>query len=100
MNEKDIIYHYTSLDKFKCILQYGTLRFKESTTSNDLLDTTLLFDVLKEYDGLPDYRDLWKWRESLCLITIKNSKRVINTFLWFLVLQKKVIQECFGTPIQ
>lgn len=57
MNEKDIIYHYTSLEKFKCILQYGTLRFKESTTSNDLLDTTLLFDVLKEYDGLPDYRD-------------------------------------------
>lgn len=33
------IYHYTSFDKFKCILQNGTLRFKESTQSNDLLDT-------------------------------------------------------------
>lgn len=51
MKDEKIIFHYTSLDKFKCILKYGTLRFKESTTSNDVMDTTLLFEVLKEYKG-------------------------------------------------
>lgn len=51
MKDEKIIFHYTSLDKFKCILKYETLRFKESTTSNDVMDTTLLFEVLKEYKG-------------------------------------------------
>lgn len=51
MKDEKILFHYTSLDKFKCILKYGTLRFKESTTSNDVMDTTLLFNVLKEYKG-------------------------------------------------
>lgn len=53
MTEEKLIYHYTSFDKFQCILRYGTLRFKESTKSNDVLDTTLLFEVLKKYKGLP-----------------------------------------------
>lgn len=51
MRDEGIIFHYTSYEKFKCILQYGTLRFKESTTSNDVMDTTLLFEVLKDYKG-------------------------------------------------
>lgn len=55
---EELIYHYTSFDKFKCILENGTLRFKESTKSNDSLDTTLLFDVLRNYKGLPDCRDV------------------------------------------
>lgn len=51
MRDEGIIFHYTSYEKFKCILQYGTLRFKESTTSNDVMDTTLLFEILKDYKG-------------------------------------------------
>lgn len=46
------IYHYTSFDKFKCILQNGTLRFKESTQSNDLLDTKGLENALKQMKSL------------------------------------------------
>ena len=42
------IFHYTSFEKFKCILQYGTWRFKLSTQSNDLLDTTYIVDIIKE----------------------------------------------------
>jgi hypothetical protein len=42
------IYHYTSFEKFKCILQYGTWRFKLSTQSNDLLDTTYIVDIIKK----------------------------------------------------
>lgn len=57
MTEEKLIYHYTSFDKFKCILEYGTLRFKESTKSNDVLDTTLLFDVLRDYRGFSDFSD-------------------------------------------
>ncbi|WP_366923838.1 DUF2971 domain-containing protein [Metallumcola ferriviriculae] len=41
------IFHYTSFEKFKCILQYGTWRFKLSTQSNDLLDTTYIVDIIK-----------------------------------------------------
>lgn len=42
------IFHYTSFEKFKCILQYGTWRFKLSTQSNDLLDTTYIVDLIKK----------------------------------------------------
>ncbi|NLK96696.1 MAG: DUF2971 domain-containing protein [Epulopiscium sp.] len=42
------IFHYTNFEKFKCILQYGTWRFKLSTKSNDLLDTTYIVDIIKE----------------------------------------------------
>lgn len=38
------VYYYTDLDTFKLILEHGTLRFKESTSSNDLLDTKRLYD--------------------------------------------------------
>jgi len=44
------IFHYTSFEKFKCILQYGTWRFKLSTQSNDLLDTTYIVDVIKKLE--------------------------------------------------
>jgi hypothetical protein len=44
------IFHYTSFEKFKCILQYGTWRFKLSTQSNDLLDTTYIIDIIKKLE--------------------------------------------------
>ncbi|MGI6345191.1 MAG: DUF2971 domain-containing protein [Bacillota bacterium] len=54
------IFHYTSFEKFKCILRYGTWRFKLSTQSNDLLDTTYIVDIIKELKiqnkNLPDYQ--------------------------------------------
>lgn len=34
MDLTKLIYHYTSFEKLQCILRYGTLRFKESTSSN------------------------------------------------------------------
>lgn len=44
----DKLYHYTNFDTFKKILQFGTLRFKESTSSNDKLDTIQLYTNLLE----------------------------------------------------
>ena len=38
------LYYYTDFNTFKLILQNGTIRFKESTSSNDKTDTRLLFD--------------------------------------------------------
>lgn len=43
-----ILYHYTSFEKFECILKYGTMRFKLSTQSNDLLDTRYILDLVKK----------------------------------------------------
>lgn len=40
--------YYTDFDTFKLILEHGTLRFKESTKSNDKLDTNILYAELKE----------------------------------------------------
>ncbi len=42
------IFHYTSFEKFKSILQYGTWRFKLSTQSNDLLDTKYIIEIIKQ----------------------------------------------------
>ncbi len=42
----DKIYYYTDYNTFKLILQNGTLRFKESTSSNDRLDTIQLYENL------------------------------------------------------
>lgn len=46
MNDK--IYYYTDFNTFKLILTNGTLRFKESTSSNDKLDTIQLYNNLTE----------------------------------------------------
>lgn len=51
------IYHYTSLEKFKCILNFGTLRFKLSTQSNDLLDTNYVLDLIRRIDYFSDSID-------------------------------------------
>ena len=40
------MYYYTDFNTFKLILQNGTLRFKESTYSNDKLDTVILYQNL------------------------------------------------------
>ena len=42
------IYYYTDFNTFKLILQNGTLRFKESTSSNDNFDTVQLYENLFE----------------------------------------------------
>lgn len=47
MDNSNLIYHYTSFEKLQCILKYGTLRFKESTSSNDILDTIGFENILK-----------------------------------------------------
>lgn len=45
MND-DKLYYYTDYNTFKLILENSTLRFKESTSSNDKLDTIQLYDEL------------------------------------------------------
>lgn len=47
MTDKKLIYHYTSFEKLQYILKNGTLRFKESTSSNDALDTLGFVNILK-----------------------------------------------------
>lgn len=42
------LYYYTDFETFKTIMNNGTLRFKESTKSNDKLDTNILYEELKE----------------------------------------------------
>lgn len=42
------IYYYTDFETFKLILQNGTLRFKESTSSNDKLDSIKIYNALEE----------------------------------------------------
>ena len=64
-SDSNIIYHYTSFDKFKCILKYGTLRFKESTQSNDMLDTIGLVNALK---AMPDFKSPTEMSEALNFI--------------------------------
>lgn len=44
----NLIYHYTSFEKLQNILKGGTLRFKESTKSNDVLDTSGIVNILKK----------------------------------------------------
>lgn len=42
------IFYYTDFNTFTLILENGTLRFKESTASNDCLDTKLVYSQLKQ----------------------------------------------------
>lgn len=46
MMNDDRLYYYTDYNTFKLILENSTLRFKESTSSNDKLDTIQLYDEL------------------------------------------------------
>ena len=48
MSDLPNLYYYTDFETFKLILANGTLRFKESTKSNDKLDTNILYSELKE----------------------------------------------------
>lgn len=47
-HNKEGIYYYTDFNTFKLILENGTLRFKESTSSNDKLDTTMFLSLFKD----------------------------------------------------
>ena len=42
------LYYYTDYNTLSKILQYGTLRFKESTSSNDILDTIQFYARFRE----------------------------------------------------
>ena len=57
-----IIFHYTNFEKFKCIVQFGTLRFKLSIQSNDLLDTKYIVELIKRIDYFTDDQDASKKR--------------------------------------
>jgi hypothetical protein len=57
-NVPEIIYHYTSYEKFKCIVENGTLRFSLSTQSNDFMDTECLTDLLKNGKVITDKDDV------------------------------------------
>ena len=60
----EVMYYYTDYNTFKLILANGTLRFKESTSSNDKLDTLQLYDnllkmaeeKLKEINLMPEQK--------------------------------------------
>lgn len=54
------LFHYTSFEKFKCIIQYGTMRFKLSTQSNDLLDTNFIIDLMRRVDFFTENLDATK----------------------------------------
>ena len=54
-NIPETAYYYTNLDTFKLILQYGTLRFKESTESNDKKDTKVMNERIRKV--LPEMID-------------------------------------------
>lgn len=78
------IYHYTSFEKFKCILQNGTLRFKLSTQSNDLLDTNYIFKLIKEIQFIKDQteNEKEKLREfMLGYFQHYNFKRNYNSYV-------------------
>lgn len=66
-NIPDLIYHYTSFDKLQSILKCSTLRFKESTQSNDILDTTRLINILQRLTYVSDNAntDIAKARDFL-----------------------------------
>lgn len=57
-------YHYTDFEKVKCILANGTLRFKCSTQSNDILDTRYFVDLLNE----SNLSDLCKASEDMAAL--------------------------------
>ncbi len=42
------LYYYTDYNTFKLILLNGTLRFKQSTASNDHMDTVYIYNILKK----------------------------------------------------
>lgn len=46
--ENKKIYYYTNFGTFKLILENGTLRFKESTSSNDNFDTVQIYENLAQ----------------------------------------------------
>lgn len=48
MVKNSIIYHYTSLENFMKIIEFGTLRFKLSTSSNDVFDTIYMQQIIKD----------------------------------------------------
>lgn len=48
MSDFPDLFYYTDFETFKLIIANGTLRFKESTKSNDKLDTNILYAELKE----------------------------------------------------
>lgn len=48
MNIPKIVFHYTSFENFKKIIEFGTLRFTLSTSSNDSLDTIYIHSIVEQ----------------------------------------------------
>lgn len=96
MDNSNLIYHYTSFEKLQCILKYGTLRFKESTSSNDILDTIGFENILK---SMPNF--------NAPGATAALLNFIINYYRWegyhpsakFLVACFSKIPDFFGMPI-
>lgn len=78
-----ILYHYTSLEKFKSMLQFGTLRFKLSTQSNDLLDTHFIIKLIKRLEFFSDDTSDEKQRLLKMLIGYFQRDEYANTRLSF-----------------
>ena len=77
------LYHYTSLEKFKCMLQFGTLRFKLSTQSNDLLDTHFIINLIKQLQFFSDDTSDEKQQLLKILIGYFQRDEYISTRLSF-----------------
>ena len=99
-NIPDLIYHYTSFDKLQSILKYSTLRFKESTQSNDILDTTRLINILQRLTYVSDNANTNIAKACDFLInyfkqpTYNNQHTsMVSCFQHFLIL------DCFGMHI-
>lgn len=97
MDNSNLIYHYTSFEKLQCILKYGTLRFKESTSSNDILDTIGFENILK---SMPNF--------NAPGATAALLNFIINYYRWegyhlqnfsLRVFRRFQIPDFFGMPI-
>lgn len=82
LNEK-FYCHYTTLEKFKLILEFGTLRFSESTGSNDFYDTKLIYDLIKGFKYIfPSDVDEVKFKDYLLsFYNYIQHKNVFNFYV-------------------
>lgn len=76
------IYYYTDFNTFKLILENGTLRFKESTSSNDKLDSVKLFETLAEIASKKlDLKELNTEQEFFCKLVKYNGANSRKLYL-------------------
>lgn len=102
INTNDLIYHYTSFDKLQYILKNSTLRFNESTKSNDILDTKLLVNILNdaEFDNSEYTSDIISARDFTINYFRRSTYERKTLSLLYHVSQLFQILGCFGMHIQ